>query len=150
VTDAKIIGFGNIMRGDDGIGAAAVGALGERGIDAVAIDGDGMELIEAWQNRETVILVDAMVSGVEPGTVRRFDIAGARLPQDIFRSSSHQFGLAQAVEMARVIDRLPRRMILFGVEGECFDFGAPLTPAVARAVDPLVNRILSELAEPKP
>lgn len=146
MTETTVIGFGNPMRGDDGVGPAVVAALCEHGIDAVAFDGDGTELIEAWQDRETVILVDAMVSGAVPGTMRRFDIADTRLPQDLFRSSSHQFGLAQAVEMGRLLGRLPPRMILFGVEGKRFDFGTGLTPSVTRAVQSLVRRIHAELA----
>ena len=134
------------MRGDDGIGAVVVEALCEHGIDAIAFDGDGAELMDAWQGCETVILIDAMVSGAEPGTVRRFNVLNAPLPQDVMRSSSHQFGLAQAVEMARLFDCLPPRMIVYGVEGECFDYGVGLTPRVAQGVKGLVGKIQAELA----
>lgn len=134
------------MRGDDGIGAAVVEVLCEHGIDAIAFDGDGAELLDAWQGYETVVLIDAMVSGAEPGTVRRFNVLDAPLPQDVMRSSSHQFGLAQAVEMARLLDCLPPHMIVFGVEGECFDYGEGLTPRVAQEVKGLVGKVQAELA----
>ncbi|MFC1674136.1 hydrogenase maturation protease, partial [Pseudomonadota bacterium] len=130
----------------DGVGAAVVDALGEHGIDAVAFDGDGTELMDAWQDCDAAILIDAMSSGAAPGTVRRFDLSEETLHQDEWRSSSHTFGLVQAAEIARVLDRLPARMIVFGIEGERFEYGERVSPSVQASVAGVVDRIKAELS----
>lgn len=65
--------------------------------------------------------------------------------EPLARASSHALGLAETVELARGLGRLPRRLVAYLVEGDCFDFGAPLSPAVAAAVDIVAARILAEL-----
>jgi hydrogenase maturation protease len=74
------------------------------------------------------------------------DAAGlAPLPAGVFRSSTHAFGVGDAVELARALGRLPRRVVVYGVEGAGFESGAPLSPAVAAAVDDVVSRLEEEL-----
>jgi hydrogenase maturation protease len=53
----------------------------------------------------------------------------------MFRASTHHFGLAEAVELARAVGKLPPKMVVFGIEAERLDLGEGLSPAVADAVD---------------
>jgi hydrogenase maturation protease len=78
--------------------------------------------------------------------VHRLDIAAAPLPIDWSPSSTHAFGLGETVELARNLDRLPRRLVLYLVEGEKFDVGDPLSPAVADAVNAVAENILTEVS----
>ena len=75
------------------------------------------------------------------------DAVAEPLRANVFRQSSHQFGLADAVETARALGRLPRRLIVVGVEGERFGFGEGLTPAVAAAIDRVVEVVRAALAD---
>lgn len=97
--------------------------------------------MEAWQGRDFVILVDAALSGAAVGTVHRFDAAETEIPAGLFHYSSHQFAVAEAVEMARVLGRLPRRLLVFGIEGGDFSYSQELSPEVAEAVDRVVEEI---------
>jgi hydrogenase maturation protease len=62
------------------------------------------------------------------------------------RGSTHDFGIAEAVELARILGRLPRHLVVYLVEGERFDIGARLSPAVNDAVDRVAENILAELS----
>lgn len=145
---ALVIGIGNRLRGDDGAGPLVADRLRAAGLAAVEHSGEGAGLIEAWQGAALVVIVDAMRSGAEPGTIRRFDAAAATLPTGLFHYSSHQFGLAEAIETARLLDRLPPRLIVYGIEGVRFGFGDPLSGAVARAVAELGERIARDIGVP--
>lgn len=143
-----IIGIGNPMRGDDGAGAAVVAHLRADDIPAFAFDGDGAELMEMWVGQPRVILVDAAMSGGKAGTLHRFDAHLTELPRNFFRHSTHQFGVAEAVEMARTLDRLPGEMIIYAIEGADFTLGGPLSPDVEQGVLQAVEHIKSDIDAP--
>jgi hydrogenase maturation protease len=85
-------------------------------------------------------------SGAEPGTVHRVDVSDGPLPARLRSSSStHAVGVGEAIELARALDRLPPRVLVFGVEGARFEAGTKLSAAVDAAIDPLVKTILAEL-----
>ena len=67
--------------------------------------------------------------------MHRLDASERELPAELFRASTHHVGLAEAVELARALGRLPRRTILFGIEGGSFEIGDELTAEVALAVE---------------
>ncbi|MGA8805322.1 MAG: hypothetical protein WB866_11580, partial [Solirubrobacterales bacterium] len=69
---------------------------------------------------------------------------------ELFRSSTHALGVADAVELARELDRLPARLAVYGIEGENFEAGEGLTPAVEATVDVLVGELCHELRVDRP
>lgn len=142
-----IIGVGNALRGDDGAGAAVVSRLREDGIPAFAFDGDGAELMEMWVGQPHVIIIDAAQADAEPGTPFRFDAHLDELPKNFFRHSTHQFGVAEAVEMARVLGRLPQRLTIYAIAGHNFELGAPLSEELEAAVDAVVTSIKADIED---
>jgi hydrogenase maturation protease len=138
-----ILGCGNPDRSDDTAGLLVARRLRELGIDAREHSGDALSLIETWSDAPEVIIIDAVVSGAAPGTITIWDVRTAPLPPDQFRCSTHALGLAEAIELARVLDRLPPRFILYGIEGINFGRGGPLSSEVAGAVERLAQQIAS-------
>ena len=67
------------------------------------------------------------------------------IAREFFRFSTHAFGLAEAVELARALGRLPPRLIVYGIEGKSFEAGVGLSPEVGAAVQEVVERVLGEL-----
>jgi len=63
----------------------------------------------------------------------------------MFPGSSHSFGLHEAIELARALKRLPRRLILYGIEGKSFGLGGELSPDVKEAAPRVADRIVAEL-----
>jgi hydrogenase maturation protease len=142
------IGIGNEYARDDAAGLRVVRKLKEGVQNKFGIlehSGEGASLIEAWKGATSVIVIDAVRSGAEPGRVYRFDAYGARLPAEPFRASTHAFGLYEAVELARSLNQLPRRLIVYAVEGQDFTAGVSLSPAVEPAIGKVVQAVLEEV-----
>jgi hydrogenase maturation protease len=129
-----VVGLGNRLRGDDAIGLEVAEALaGSPGIEAVALEGEPVELIELWRDAREVVIVDA-VAGAEPGRVRRLSGDAARGPwQAGAPASSHALGLAQVLELAAALDRLPPRLEVWAIEGDAFATGSEPSPPVREA-----------------
>ena len=146
---AVVIGVGNPDRGDDGVGAEALAFLEGRlpgGVRLVRLSGaDPAHIIEAWEGAGTVFLVDAMVSGAPAGTLRRFDAAAEPLPAEVSLASTHALGAGAAIEMARVLGRLPQALTVYAVEGTTFTVGAPIGATVAAGAAEAAARILEEV-----
>lgn len=145
----QVLGIGNRLRRDDGVGPWVVEALRGRLPDAdLRVPGDnGFALLEALSGTDAALVVDAVQSDAAPGTVRRFDAAAGPLPQDALRCSTHALGVAEAVELARALGELPRRLTVYGIEGADFSTGEGLSPAVAAAAAALVEELLIKLTE---
>jgi len=145
-----VIGIGNALRGDDGAGLLVVCRLREaaRNIPCVSMEeGGGGALMAAWEGADTAIVVDAAFSGEEPpGTIHRFDAANEPVPAYRgFRGSSHAMGAAEEIELARALGRLPRRLIVYGIEGGRFGIGEEMSEAVREAAEKVAGRIMGDL-----
>jgi hydrogenase maturation protease len=144
-----VIGIGNLDRGDDGLGPTVARRLSGRvPLDVSVLErcGDALALLEEWEGFASVIVVDAVAPMTEPGRVHRLDLAKNPLPVAFAPPSTHAFGLAETVELARSLGRLPAFFAGYLVEGEQFEAGAPLSPMVAKAVGEVVERIILELS----
>jgi hydrogenase maturation protease len=143
-----VVGVGNRDRADDGAGLAVAERVRERGplgVDVVTNAGDPIDLIDAWSDADVAIVVDALVSGARPGRVLRFEADRHPLRAELFPASSHELGVAQAVELARALAVLPPRLVVFGIEGRRFNHGGPVSPEVARAIERVTEAVLEEV-----
>ncbi|MHB8884040.1 MAG: hydrogenase maturation protease [Methylovirgula sp.] len=144
-----VIGVGNLDRGDDAVGRIVAQRLRLRqlpGIEVIEDGGEAASLLSRFEGADAVYLVDAALSGAAPGTIRRFDVTTAPLPNARATLSTHGFGLAAAIELARVLHRLPRFCIVYTVELDSCTTGASLTQAVEAAVKELIARLCIEIA----
>jgi hydrogenase maturation protease len=140
----RIIGCGSAGRGDDAVGLLVVRQLRELGIEACEHRGDGSALIDRWHGHETVILIDAVVSGGVPGSVTVWDDWAAAALSDCFGYSTHAFGVAEAVKLARVLGLMPARLVIYGIEGRRFELGSAPSPEVVTAAEELAHRLSSD------
>lgn len=143
-----VIGIGNLDRGDDAAGvlvARRVRALAiRRDVRVTELIGDQLELLDTWIGAQTVYVIDAVRSGGPAGTVYRFD-EGQSVAVRFRHRGTHAISLADVIELARALGRLPDRLVGFGIEGASFEPGAPLSPVVADAVETVTNLIRDEL-----
>jgi hydrogenase maturation protease len=143
-----LIGIGNRFRRDDAAGLEVARRLRlarPPGVSILEQEGEPTSLIEAWSEAHDALVVDGVDSGADPGTLHRFEVADGPLPAELFRPSTHALGVAEAVELARELGRLPERLVVYGIEGEDFEVGEGLTPAVEEAVERLVMELYREL-----
>jgi hydrogenase maturation protease len=130
-----VVGIGNPDRGDDALGPTVARRLCGRlsaGVSIRELGGDALALIEDWKGFSAAILVDAVAPIAAPGRVQRFDLTNNPLPITIAPPSTHALGLAETVELARSLGRLPPFVVAYLVEAEQFEMGSPLSPASIR------------------
>lgn len=143
-----LIGIGNEWRCDDGIGldvARHVQSLSISGVQVVLENRDGISLDEVWRGWSKVIVVDAMCSGADPGTVLRIDANSTHLKPGAFPQSVHAFGLSEAVELSRIMEELPACLVIYGIEGREFKHGTDYSSEVRLAGETTTARILDEI-----
>jgi hydrogenase maturation protease len=146
----KIIGVGNAWRSDDAAGLCVIQRLRSAPLPGVILaetPGTAASILAAWEDTADAIVVDAVLSGAPPGTIYRLDAHDSAAAFPVSRStSSHGWGLAEALALGQVFRNLPSRLIIYGIEGQDFSFGESLSPAIAAALPEVVRRITAEIA----
>jgi len=143
-----VIGVGNDYRHDDAVGFIVARHLREKNFQHITVremSGEGAALIAAWQGADRVIIVDAVQSGAAPGTIFRVEAHREPIPTNFFHYSTHAFGVAEAIELARALNQLPQCLLMYGIEGKDFEAGEGLSPVVKEAVEEVVRLVLREL-----
>jgi hydrogenase maturation protease len=145
-----VIGMGNLYRRDDAAGLVVAQRLRQAAPSHVTViehEGEPTALLEAWKGARAVVLIDAVFSGAEAGTIHRLDAQAGALPQELFRYSTHAVSVAEAIELARVLGQLPPKLVVYGIEGKHFNAGAGLSPEVEGRVAEVADRVLRELPD---
>jgi len=152
-----LIGIGNPYRRDDGVGPALIEALetaGLPGVRLVTADGEPAALIDAWQDADLAVVVDAVLTDApQPGRVHRTVWSAGRPPADRVlapagpgrgAASTHGPGVPDAVRLAEVLGRCPGRLVVFAVEAADLGFGPGLSAAVAASLPQLTRAVRAE------
>lgn len=143
-----VFGIGNIYRGDDGAGPFVARKLKEFATDYANIIencNDSLKLIDLWKDTDYVIIVDAACSGAKPGTIHRFDALKQPIPNNIFHLSTHSIGIAELIELSRTLNKLPKYLVIYGIEGRCFEAGIRLSLEVEKAVQEIVRFVKQDI-----
>jgi hydrogenase maturation protease len=146
---ALVIGVGNAWAGDDAAGVLVARLVRERapaGVTVIEHQAEPTALLDAWDGAPLAVVVDATCGGGEPGAIRVLEATDKPLPASFTGTSTHAFGLAEAIELARALGRLPERTMVVGIEGEAFEAGAEPGPAVRAALPEAVAQVLTLVA----
>lgn len=146
----RVIGIGNVFRRDDGVGIQVAQQVRSRlpgTVDVIEQYGEGAELLDAFDGADAVILVDAARGGADPGTHVQLNPALEAIPSDYFSYSTHAFSLAEAVELARVLDQLPDEVRIHAIVGSDFGSGEGLTAAVESAIPGVIQSIIDQVQQ---
>jgi hydrogenase maturation protease len=144
-----VVGVGNVLMGDDGIGVRAVHEIANRfqlpeGVEVLDGGTSGLELLSYFSGREHVIIVDAVSSGLPPGTVVR--IEGEDVPAKFMtKISPHQLGLSDVLAAATITGKLPPKMVLLGVEPKRVEVGLGISEEVEKSFEKLIDAVGQEL-----
>lgn len=147
-TPLLVLGLGNVLLEDDGVGGAAISRLldgfevprGARVLDGGTL---GLALLPYLDEADAVILVDAVRTDGTPGDIVRLegdDVA----PAVATRLSPHQVGVADLLDGARWLDRYPRSVVLLGLVPASMNLAVGLSPQVRASLPALVERIIEE------
>ena len=143
-----ILGLGNTLLTDDGVGPAVVTSLKESYLvppEVQVLDGGtlGLSLLPYIEDVDAMILVDAVRHDAPPGTLVRLQ-GDEVAPAVATRLSPHQVGVADVLDGARWRDRYPRSVVLLGLVPESIDLAYGLSADVARALPALVEQVAEE------
>jgi hydrogenase maturation protease len=141
-----IIGIGNEYRRDDGVGLRVARELRGRlpAITILELSGEGAALMDAWRDAGKVLLIDAVQTGAAAGTIFRLDAKARHIPSEFFHYSTHAFGVAEAIGLARTLKQLPPRVLVYGIEGADFAAGTGLSPKVEASAARVTEQIARE------
>lgn len=144
-----VLGLGNVLCGDDGLGVAALARLARRyelGPDVRLADGGtlGLSLLGWFDEVDDVLLVDAILADAAPGTLVRLEGRDVE-PAARERLSVHQVGVADLLDALRLIGGEPRRLSLIGLVPERVELGLGCSPPVERALPHLVSALADEI-----
>lgn len=146
----RIIGCGNLNRGDDAAGILVARRLRELGVPTEEENGDPFAMMDRWIGADRVILVDAVLADAQPGTIQIWNANRAPLPKDPFCCSTHAFGVREAVELARILGRLPPSLLIYGIVGRQFQRGTSASLEVQQAVEHAAQQIAAEFGRQGP
>ena len=143
---AVVIGIGNPLRRDDGIGPAVAAALAAhdlRGTPVLTCAAEPTELLDAWEGAALAVLIDA-VAGDQPGRVRTCSLADLAEAAPV---SSHDLGLRQAYELGRALGRSPESVVVVTIDVADTGHGQGLSPAVAAALPEALRTVCAVIGE---
>ena len=143
-----VIGVGNAWRGDDAVGLQAARRLRVSlgpSVEVIDAEGDGLAILDLMEGIDHVILIDAVKGGGQPGTTVRLDLSVGSRWGTVVPCSTHAMGIAAAIDLARALGRLPKQIILYGIEIESVDSGASLSGSVREGLDIVVEQVYREV-----
>jgi hydrogenase maturation protease len=143
-----VIGLGNPLMGDDGVGLAALERLRNEWDlpDVDLVDGAtwGLSLLPVIEDAESLLLVDAIAAQCEPGTI--IELTRERLPIYLSRKlSPHQVDMRDALAVAELRGRLPNDVVAIGVQPAVVALGTELSAVVEQRLDELVDTVIAQL-----
>jgi hydrogenase maturation protease len=149
--DTLILGVGNLILSDEGVGVRVVERLGQthRLPERVRLlDGGtlGLDLLYYLEGVENLLIVDAVEMGEEPGALLRME--GDQVPSFLsIKMSPHQIGIPDMLFAAKLKGLYPRNVVLWGVQPADLTVGLELSPVVASQLEVLVDKVSEELAQ---
>ncbi len=150
---ALVVGIGNPSSGDDASGplvASRVAQLALPDVEVVTHD-EPLALVEHLAQHRDVIVVDAVrVPHGHPGRVHVVRVGSAPVRSGVPALGSHGLGVAEAIELARALDRLPQRLTLVGVEARVVDVGARMSQQVRDGLEEAVHAVVEALPGQRP
>jgi hydrogenase maturation protease len=147
-TRMAIIGIGNPMMGDDGIGPRLIAELDGvvPGADLIDMGTGGMQLVHVLARYDAVVIVDAADMGLSPGESRVFAPEDAVSLKETRAYSLHDWDLMRSIEISRQLGEAPEKILIFAVQPGCLELREGLSPEVERGIPGYVAEAGTALA----
>lgn len=143
-----ILGVGNLLLSDEGVGVHVANELVKLelppGVTVVEGGTDGFRLINVITEADRLIVVDAVKGGGAPGSIYRFDINEVQNCPSGFKTSVHQIGILEVINLSGLIGKTPQTTVI-GIEPESLEMGMELSPEVKAKIPRIIELIKEEL-----
>lgn len=143
-----ILGVGNILLSDEGVGVHVANELMKMKLppDVTVVEGgtDGFRLLNVITEADRLIVIDAVKGGAQPGSIYRFDINEVRNCPPGFKTSVHQIGILEVIDLSGLIGKIPHTTVI-GVEPKSLKMGMELSPEIKAKIPRIIELVLEEL-----
>jgi len=145
-----ILGIGNVLLSDEGIGVHVANELSGMvlppGVSVVEGGTDGFRLLNIITEADRLIVVDAVKGGAEPGSIYRFNVEDVRNVPPGFRTSVHQVGILEVIDLSGLIGKTPKTTVI-GVEPKSLDMSLELSPEIKEKIPRIIELVFEELKQ---
>ena len=148
--DTIVLGLGNPLMGDEGIGVKVIEMLQSAsgdfpGADFVDAGAGGMSLLHLLAGRKKAIIIDCAIMGEKPGTIKRFTPEEVRTVKKLAHLSLHEVDILKVIELARQLEECPDRITFFGIEPESIEQRMGLSDCLTQRLAEYVEAVMTEL-----
>lgn len=145
-----VLGMGNPLMGDEGVGGAVVrrlaeGARGGEGVDFIDAGTAGMSILHLLLDRHKAVLIDCAFMGEPPGTIRRMRLDEVDSVKQLAHYSLHEADILGIIDMAKSLGQCPEDIVIFGIEPETIEPGQGLSQSVVSQMDVYLETVCDEL-----
>jgi hydrogenase maturation protease len=153
-----IVGVGNLLMADEGLGVKVIEELGRRGVSREADLYDAgtgfFSVVSQLESYENLVIIDAVKGGKPPGTIYRFELDDDMLEDESARGgetfgaiSVHDIGVLRALKLQAMAGRVPERVVLYGAEPSRIEFSLEISPSLEPVIERLADLVLSEIRQ---
>lgn len=143
-----ILGVGNLLLSDEGVGVHVANDLMKMDLpsNVSVVEGgtDGFRLLNVITEADRLIVIDAVKGDSNPGSIYRFDIDDVRHCPSGFKTSVHQIGILEVIDLSELIGKKPHTTII-GIEPKSLEMGMELTPEVKAKIPRIIELVFEEL-----
>lgn len=144
-----VMGVGNILMTDEGAGIHALAELAKQelppGTELLEGGTAGMELLHLIEDVDHLVIIDSVEGGTEPGAIFRFKPDDISVIPSEFNVSFHQVGLIEVLKMGQILGKLPRSVVIFGIQPYSLDWGMELSQPVSAKMPALIKLVVDEV-----
>ncbi len=146
-----VLGLGNLILKDEGVGVRVAERMQQMSLppDVEVLDGGikGLDLLDFIEDREKVIVVDAVKAGAPPGTLFRFTDKDLAAKKGFIRSA-HGIDFSDVIAIAAFMGKKPE-IVFLGIEPESLDAIMELSPLIEKNIPVLINLVMKEIGKKK-
>lgn len=143
-----ILGIGNILLSDEGVGVHIANELMKMkmpsGVSVIEGGTDGFRLLNIITEADRLIVIDAVKGGADPGSVYRFDINEIKNVPRGFKTSVHQIGILEVIDLSGLIGKTPQTTVI-GVEPKSLEMSMDLSPEVKAKIPRIIELVMEEI-----
>ena len=144
--DVVVIGLGNPLLSDEGIGVHLIRKLSENqdkfpSVEFIDAGTGGMNVLHLIANRKKAVIIDCVKMGKKPGAIRRFEPTDVQTTKKMTHFSLHEADILRIIELSRQLGECPNQIVIFGIEPESLEFGQNLSKTLSDKIDLYIDTI---------
>ena len=148
--DIIVIGLGNPLLSDEGIGIHLIRKLSENqdkfpSVEFIDAGTGGMNVLHLIANRKKAVIIDCVKMGKKPGTIKQFEPADVQTTKKMTHFSLHEADILRIIELSRQLGECPNQIVIFGIEPESLELGQKLSKTLSGRIDAYLADICKEL-----